>query len=63
MDIRKGAEELVNVYLDLEDRHCGLHFVEKTGGSVHSLRDKFKNEVEVDFFLLREALASSFMAL
>ena len=28
VDIRKGAEELVDVYLDLENGHGGLQLVE-----------------------------------
>ena len=61
MNIRKGAKELVNVYLDLEDGHGGLHLVEETRGSVHRLRYKFKNEVEIDFFFLRHRSASLFI--
>lgn len=29
VDVRKGTEQLVDVYLDLEDRHCRLHLVEE----------------------------------
>ena len=58
MDIGKGAEELVDVYLDLEDGHRRLHFVEETRGAVHSLRHELKDEVEVDFVFLRQASAT-----
>ncbi len=30
VDVRKRAEELVDVYLDLENGHGGLHLVEET---------------------------------
>lgn len=30
VDVREGAKELVDVYLDLENGHGGLHLVEET---------------------------------
>lgn len=45
------AEQLVDVELDLEDRHGGFHLVEVAGCAVNSLGDKLENEVEIDFIL------------
>ena len=33
----EGAKELVDVYLDLEDGHCSLHFVEEARSTIYGL--------------------------
>lgn len=53
MDVREGAEQLIDEKLDLEDGHDRLHLVEVTGGAVYSLRDEFENEVEVNLIFLQ----------
>lgn len=53
MNVRKRAEELVDVELDFEDGHDGLHLVEVARGTIDGLGDEFKYEVEVDFVFLR----------
>lgn len=52
MDVRQSSEKLVNVEFNFKDRHRRLHLVEESGGSVDSLRDKFLNEIQVNFILL-----------
>lgn len=52
VNVGQGSEELVDVELDFEDRHGGLHLVEIAGGAVHCLRDIFEDEIEIDFILL-----------
>lgn len=53
MDVGKGTEELIDVELDFENRHGGLHLVEISRGAVNCFRDIFLNQVEVYFVLLR----------
>lgn len=43
MDVGKRAEELVDVELDLENGHDGLHLVEVARCTVDGLRYEFKN--------------------
>jgi hypothetical protein len=52
MDIGQGAEELIDVQLDLENRHGRLHFVEESRSSVDSLGHKLLHQVQVDLVLL-----------
>jgi hypothetical protein len=51
--VGEGAEELVNVELDLEDGHDSLHLVKVSGGAVDGLGHEFEDEVEVDFIFLQ----------
>lgn len=53
MNVGEGAKELIDVELDLDDGHCRLQFAKVAGRTVHSLRDIFKNEVEIDLLLLQ----------
>jgi hypothetical protein len=52
VDVGEGAEELVDVQLDLEGRHDRLDLIEVARGAVHRLGDEFEDQVEVDFVLL-----------
>jgi len=52
VNISEGAEELVDVELDLEDWHGCLHLVEISRSPVNSLGDIFLYEIQVDFILL-----------
>ncbi len=52
VDIRERAEELVDVKLDLENRHGRLHFVEIARSAVDSFWDELKDEVEVHLIFL-----------
>lgn len=52
VDVSQRAEQLVDVDLDLQDRHRGLHLVEEPGSTVHGLGDKLEYEVKVDLILL-----------
>ncbi len=52
MDVGEGAEKLVNVDLDLQDWHGGLHLIEEARRPVYGFGYKFENEVEVDFLFL-----------
>ena len=54
MYVGEGAEELVDVELDLEYGHGSLHLVEVARGSVDGLGDVFLDQVEVDLVLLQE---------
>jgi hypothetical protein len=52
VDVGKGSEELVDVQLDLQGGHSGLHFIEKTRCPVDGLRNEFLDEIEIDLILL-----------
>lgn len=52
VDVGEGAEELVNVELDLENGHDGLHLVEVARGTVDGLGNEFEYEIQVDLVLL-----------
>lgn len=52
MDVGQGAEELVDVELDFENGHDGLHLVEVSGSAVDGLGNEFQDQVEVDFIFL-----------
>jgi hypothetical protein len=56
VDVCEGAEELVDVELDLQHWHCRLHLVEVARCSVDGFRNVFKNKVQVDFVSLSSAL-------
>ena len=53
VDVGEGAEELVDVQLDLEDGHGGLELVEVSRSAVDGLGDEFEHEVQVDLIFLR----------
>lgn len=50
--VGEGAEELVDVELDFQDGHGGLHLVEIPRGAVDGLGDVLLHEIEVDLVLL-----------
>lgn len=52
MDVGQGAEELVDVELDLQHRHGCLHLVEVSRRPVDGLRNEFEDKVEVHFIFL-----------
>ncbi len=52
VDVGQRAEKLVDVDLDFQDRHRGLHLVEETRGTVNGLWDKFEYQVQVDLVFL-----------
>ncbi len=52
MDVGQRSEELIDVQLDLEDRHGSLHLVEISRSSIDCLWDVLEDEIEVDFVLL-----------
>lgn len=52
VDVRKGAEELVDIELDFEDGHDRLHFVEISRGAVHGLRNELEYQIQVNFIFL-----------
>ena len=41
MNVRKRTEKLIDVDLDLKNRHGRLHLIEKAGSTVYGFRDKF----------------------
>lgn len=53
VDVGESAEELVDIELDFEVWHGGLHLIEISRGPVDSFGDVFLNQVEVDFILLQ----------
>lgn len=53
VDIGQGAEQLVGVELDLEDRHGRLHLVEVPRRAVDGLGNELLDKVEVDLVFLR----------
>lgn len=56
MDVCQGSEELVDVELDLKNRHGSFHLVEETGCSVYRLGHEFLHQVQVNFVLLNPQL-------
>jgi hypothetical protein len=52
MDVCKGTEKLVDIQLDLENRHGGLHLVEVSRRTVNGFRDILLYKIEVDLVLL-----------
>lgn len=50
--VGESAEELVDVELDLKDRHGGLHLVEVSGRTVDGLWNEFLDQIEIDLILL-----------
>ncbi len=52
VNVGQGAEELVDVQLDLENRHCRLHLVEKSRSPVDRLGNIFLNQIKIDLILL-----------
>jgi hypothetical protein len=62
MDVGQGAEELVNVKLDLQCRHCRLQLVEITGCPVDGLWYELEHQVEIDLIFLRESVSKTMFA-
>jgi hypothetical protein len=58
VDVGEGAEKLVDVELDLKDRHDRLHLVEVARSAVDSLGDELEHEVQVDLVLLQNTFVS-----
>lgn len=56
VDVGERAEQLVNVQLDLENRHGRLHLIKVAGRAVDGFGNKFEYEIEVDLVLLKPAL-------
>lgn len=52
VDVGERAEQLVNVQLDFENGHDGLHLVEVTGGAVDCLGDELEDEIQVHLIFL-----------
>jgi hypothetical protein len=52
VNIRQGAEKLVDVELHLENRHGRLHLVEVTRSAVNSLRNELEHEIEIHLIFL-----------
>lgn len=52
VDVGKGSEKLVDVQLDLQRGHGGLHFIEKTRCPIDGLRNEFLDQIEIDLILL-----------
>lgn len=52
VDVCQSSKQLVNVQLDLENGHGGLHLVEKSRSSVDGLGHKFLHQVQVDLIFL-----------
>ena len=52
VDVRQGSEELIDIDLDLQDRHGGLHLIKEARGAVYGLGDELLHEIEVDLILL-----------
>jgi len=52
VDVGERAEQLIDVKLDLENGHGGLHLVEVARCAVDGFRDEFENEVKVDLIFL-----------
>ena len=53
VDICQGTEELVNIKLDLQHWHRRFELVEIPRRPIHRFRHILKNEIQVDFILLR----------
>lgn len=52
VDVGERAEKLVDVELDLENGHDGLHLVEIARSPVNGFRHELEYEVEVNFVFL-----------
>lgn len=57
VDVGQRPEQLVDVKLNFEDWHGGLHLVEESRRSIHRLGHEFLYQVQVDFILLHILLA------
>jgi len=53
VDIGQRPEELIDVQLNLQNRHCCLQLVEKARCPIDCLGDIFENQVEVNFIFLK----------
>ena len=53
VDVGERAEELVDVELDLEYGHRGLHLIEIPRGAIDGLWHELEDEIEIDFILLQ----------
>lgn len=58
VNVGQGAEELVNVKLDLQHRHGSLRLVEVSRRPVDGFGNEFENKVEVHFIFLSTVLTS-----
>lgn len=52
VNVGQGSEKLVDVQLDLQRGHSGLHFIEKTRSPIDGLRNEFLDQVEIDLIFL-----------
>lgn len=59
VDVGQGAEQLVGVELDLENRHGRLHLVEVPRRTVDGLGNELLDQVQVDLIFLREEGSAS----
>ena len=59
MNIRQGTKELIDVNLDLKDRHGRLHLIEKARRAVNRLRHEFEHQVQVHFIFLHNKLSAT----
>lgn len=59
VDIRERAEELVDIKLDFQNRHRGLHLVKVPRSTVNRFWNKLEYQVQVQFILLNEEHAVS----
>lgn len=53
MNVGEGAKKLVNVKLDLENRHRSLHLAEVTRRAIDGFGHEFEYQVEIDFVFLQ----------
>lgn len=58
MNVGQRSEKLVDVQLDLEDRHGRLHLVEESRGSVDSLGNKLLYQIQVHLVFLQSSQQS-----
>lgn len=52
MDVRQRTEKLIDVELDLQYGHHGLHLVEVARSTIDGLWNVFQDKIEVDLVLL-----------
>ena len=53
VDVGERAEQLVDVELDFQNRHGGLHLVEVPRSAIHGLRYELQDKVEIHLVFLR----------
>ena len=59
VDVGERAEKLVDVELDLKDRHDRLHLVEIARSTIDGLGNKLEHEVQVNLVLLQNTLLAA----